>query len=382
MVLEYIVNWRVALAGTVESFIRNDYTYRLADFLSIPPEDITLQVSAASVIVDSRITAQSAPEAEAITASLAGLSSTSDASAALGVQVDSIQPADTAFSLVPVPSPPPAPPCIFDPVAPGSGGHHKGGCWTKWFVKGTHAVQGHNSYAPKPPPPAPVAQANELSAATQPHSAAQSRPTNPLPAALEHLFAVRSRNYYSTSHVDWRSPAAQPSQQLPGSSLAQHRSSTLLPPESLPPLPRPLVQLTSPISPPRLPPLLPSALLPPRPPPLTLASFAALPRAVLQRPQQQVRTASMHPRFSDPRRHSEQLRQAQSSWNSGITANLQDISERLMASLGLLAFVALIAGMVAVVGALVLVRAGKAAGTHGRVDYQHLDRGINSIPIC
>ena len=53
-----------------------------------------------------------------------------------------------------------------------------------------------------------------------------------------------------------------------------------------------------------------------------------------------------------------------------------------MASLGLLAFVALIAGMVVVVGALLLVRAGKAAGAHGSVDYQHLGRGINGIPIC
>ena len=118
MILEHHVYYNATIAGAVDSFNSTDYQRRLSAFLSIPLEDITLQVHAGSVIVVARISSQSAAAAADIVRALAGLTPISNATAALGVQVEFVAPVTTVFSLVPVPSPPqpPTPPSSTPPA--------------------------------------------------------------------------------------------------------------------------------------------------------------------------------------------------------------------------------------------------------------------------
>ena len=105
------MDFSATLAGTVESFNETDYALRLAQTLSVAMQDITLTVTAASIIVVARIAADNASHANTHLATLAQLTSSTDTlSTALGVRVESVLPATASAVLVLAPSPPSPPP--------------------------------------------------------------------------------------------------------------------------------------------------------------------------------------------------------------------------------------------------------------------------------
>ena len=109
--LANVVDFNLTLAGNIESFNETDFKLRLASAILIPVEDIALQVYPASIIVVARMAVENATEAALRMAALTPLTSVADASAILGVTVESIRPVTSSFAiLVPAPSPPPPPP--------------------------------------------------------------------------------------------------------------------------------------------------------------------------------------------------------------------------------------------------------------------------------
>ena len=117
--LASVVDLTLTLAGTVESFNSTQFRWRLADTLATSVDAITLQVSAASIIVVARVAAHDATEAASFVASLMSLTSASNASVVLGVQIESIQAVTSSLVPLLAPSYPPAPtpPSPMQPLA-------------------------------------------------------------------------------------------------------------------------------------------------------------------------------------------------------------------------------------------------------------------------
>lgn len=94
------------MAGTVEAFDRQAYKEALAGLLSgVSPEHISLSVSAGSVVVDATVTTPDPTSLRQTTQTLNSYDATT-LSAALGVVVESVDPA--AVTMVPVLPPPPS----------------------------------------------------------------------------------------------------------------------------------------------------------------------------------------------------------------------------------------------------------------------------------
>ena len=112
-----IVTVDFTVAGTVDTFDRNAFRTRLLALFASRAEDVTLTVSAASVLVTASIVTPSASSADAAISTLTA-SSAASLSAALNVTVETVAAPSVAYDevvLAPSPPPPHPPPAPLPP---------------------------------------------------------------------------------------------------------------------------------------------------------------------------------------------------------------------------------------------------------------------------
>ena len=105
------------VSGSVDSFDQSSYTSHLAAYLSVPPSTITLDVTAASVRVQTTVVLANAERAAAAASGITALvSSPSAASSALGVGVESVTEPTVSTVVFSGPSQPPPMPIAPPPM--------------------------------------------------------------------------------------------------------------------------------------------------------------------------------------------------------------------------------------------------------------------------
>jgi hypothetical protein len=119
-VLQTSVALELTVAGTVESFDRASFTARLASSVGVPPEDITLSVTAASVKVVATILVAGDVSSSSVVATVQQLANNAtDLTEALVVTIESIAAPVVSLLIVSAPSPPPpSPPPPPPPLSP------------------------------------------------------------------------------------------------------------------------------------------------------------------------------------------------------------------------------------------------------------------------